>query len=267
MSYLWGEALKRAFPRQKGRIRPSGIGNCALNQAANVNGITPTDGNSWTIWQAELGRAGQTIALKAFEHLGFDYEETIEVDGPIAGEGDAIVVSRAGNILGWEPGRKLLADVKVRAMYPYLHVWEPDADMMMYDAAVGLQLQTYAGQLGIEDIMVLLLPFDGSACRNEQNFGKGRKNEPYQDVSPYVRIMTGKFNPSLYRVALERKAQIEQYGLSITREANPYATPLKFPCSYCEFLSWCKDWTPEGSTEGVTPVPKYGMPMTERRIG
>ena len=259
MSLIWGEALRKVYPEQEPRYRPSGIGKCGLQQAGMVSGVK-SQNQDWTaIWQWELGRAGQDIILNAFPGLGF---RTIGVsnlveDGPLPGEDDYECEALPGNILDIPAGTLILADVKVRAMYAYVYIWGSKGDLMAENPDIGMQMVMYMGQRGYKKGMIILAPFDSSAVRNEIRF---KKNAPLVDT--HLRVFSFDFNPELYLLGLERLAILQEFGVKVAPEFNPYAG--KFPCTYCGIIDWCKGHGQEGVM--LPEVPGYGLPMLEHEI-
>ena len=264
MAILWSEALHRTYPPQAPHYRPSGIASCGLKQAAGVGGIKPTNTEYSGIWQMELGRAGQSIALQAFPYLGFYLKETIKLDdGPIPGEADFIVNVLPHNVLGIPVG-EYIGEVKLRNTFAYNHVWMTD-DMMspvqvtkniVSDlASEGVQVNTYMGMRGLSRALILLLPFDSSSVRNDMRFSKG--SEINHD--PYIRVFTTDFNPEVYLITLQRKEVLEKYGTKVAPEYDPNAG--QFPCTYCDWMDWCRSRGPAG--EEMPQYPKYGMPLVE----
>lgn len=259
-SLLWGAALHKAFPSQENRYRPSGIAKCARQQAALVNGIEPSDASYEWIWQAELGRAGQEIALKAFPFLGFEVKQTVPVDGPLPGEMDAIIEVLPTNIFGIEPG-PALCDVKLRNTFAYNHVLQ-GYDLLSEDKEMATQMNTYMGQAGLNRCLILLFPFDTSACRNDQRFMKKEMvRHNYR-----IRVLAIDFLPSLYTLTLDRHNILKEHGLAVAPEFNP--NDGKFPCVYtdggCPVRTWCQLSGPGGIE--VPAIPDYGMRIIEYEV-
>lgn len=252
-----------AYPYQAERYRPSGIGSCALKQAAGVNGVPMTDEIWSTIWQAELGRAGQDIALKAFPALGFDIVESIKVEGALPGEIDVIADPKEWNVLRLPSGEgkdnRIVGDVKCRNTYAYVHIWKGE-DLLAENKDVAIQMNTYMGQAGIDKGMIILLPFDSAGCRNELKYNA--KRVPNPDISPYIRVFTIDFDPGLFALTVRRKAELEMYGLEVAREYDP--TRNAFPCTYCSWMQWCRGRDNGGVV--ITALPDSGMPMVEHVI-
>lgn len=256
MSLLFGEALHRAYPLQEPHYRPSGIANCGRKQAAGVHNIARTNTRYEGIWQMELGRAGQDIGLRAFPHLGFEVVESVKIEGPLPGEGDAHIIAKPNNMLQLDEG-DWLGEVKLRNTYAYNHVWLGQDLLAEGNQDAGVQVNTYMGMRGIHRAVILLFPFDSSAVRNDWRFMKG---EHPQDE--YIRVFTTVFNPELYVTTLQRLAVLEESGLEVAPEFNPVdPKDARFPCGYCDWLNWCVKQGPGGVK--LPEVPKYGMPLKE----
>lgn len=275
MSIVWGQALNKAFPSQSPRLRPSGLGSCAFKQIAPVLGVQrEQDGIGLSTWQAELGRAGESIAGKAFPYLGFDIVSSVYVEGDnIHGEVDWWLTAKERNAFGIEPG-DIIGDVKLRNSYAYLQVWNKD-DLMACDQGVGVQLNTYMGMTGVHRGMVCLFPFDTSAVRNDRANKIDPKDWAFKPenvkYNPSIRLLTVEFNQSLYDLCMQRKKEIEEAGLDVMREYEPEVG--KFPCTwnaypipaYCEVFEHCLE-RGQG-TIPVTQLPTSGMPIKELSLG
>jgi hypothetical protein len=255
-SLLWKSALRKAYPQQEARYRPSGIGKCGLQQAAEVEGIEQTRPFD-NIWPAELGRAGQDIVLSALPFIGFEVDESVKIEGPLPGEADAVAVVQEKNILGWDNGSRILVEVKLRNSYAYNHIWEPNGDLMDFDPITGMQGIMYMGQYGLKECLLLLLPFDIAAVRNDQRFS----SKAYS-VNQNVRFITFEFNPELYTLGLERLAHLKKYGIKTAPEYDGHVT---FPCNYCSVQEWCQMY--KGGVEAMPELPGWGLPTTEVVIG
>lgn len=260
MSILFGKAMAQAYPEQPGRFRPSNAGNCALNVAASIAGIPADNLNSHTIIQQQLGLAGQDIVTKALPFLGLDVIEVIrETTGPVPGEIDLELEFKPHNPWGLDPAEygRILGDVKFRSTYAFNHVFAPEGDMMEVDATVGMQMVMYMGQRGLKHCLLMLFPFDGSATRND-------RVKKWPDASTYVRFLFFPFNSELFMLGLQRKAAIEEFGVGIGAEYDPFKG--KFPCTYCRVWNWCKaHWGDE--VKGYAPeLPSVGLPYTELLI-
>lgn len=256
MSTLWHAAMHKAYPYQTSRLRPSGIANCALQQAAGVAEIPRTNEDYATTWQAELGRAGQEVALTAFPHLGFEVTATVNVEGMLPGEMDAILRAKPHNLCRLPEDTLLVGDVKLRNCYAYCHIWSKSMDLLEIDQGVATQMNTYMGESHVSKAMIILLPFDTAAVRNELRWNA--KRVPNPDLNPYLRLLVVDFNPGLFALTAKRKAEIQMYGVDVAPEYDP--RDGKFPCTYCDWLDWCSK---RGGGVEVTQLPSSGMPITE----
>lgn len=275
MSIIWGEALHRAFGYQEPHIRPSGVANCARQQVGLVSGVR-TNHNHLNIWPAEMGRAGQAIAMKALCSLpGLKLvREDFKIDGHTPGEGDAEIEVSSSNILGIEAGL-YLGECKVRSTYVYNHIWLTDEDglidlMAGVDKNTGSQINLYMGQLGRKKTILLLLPQDSASVRNDFR----RK---YQG-NDYIRVFIFEFNPLLYTIQTQRIAALNEAvqdvkagkmdAANVLPEFDP--TQGKFPCTWasgqCNVYDWCLSHGPGGLIE-VPELPEYGMIGQEITIG
>jgi hypothetical protein len=260
---LWATALHRAYPEQAARFRPSGAANCGAQITGRLAGIETDNPNYHTIWPAQMGLAGQEIALKAFPHLGFEVLDVIrEVEGDIPGELDAVVKVLKKNIFSLPELDKMLCDVKVRSLYAYNIVWGRSNDLMEFAPDVGMQMCIYGVQRQLEQCLILLLPHDGSAARND--WSKKRNND-----SPYIRAFLFDINPDIYKIALIRQEEVKMYGLDVAPEFDPFdKDDATFPCGYCNIMNWCKDRIHHGKQGEfqMTPVPSSGLPVRELYI-
>lgn len=274
MSIIWGEALHRAYPYQEPHIRPSGIANCARQQVGLVSGIR-TNHNHLNIWPAEMGRAGQAIAMKSLGSLpGITIiDEDFKIDGHTPGEGDAIIEVSDKNIFGLDSG-KYLGECKVRSTYVYNHIWLPDEDgnldLMEVEAGTGSQINLYMGQSGLRRTILLMLPQDSASVRND--FRRKYKG------NDYIRIFIVDFNPQLYVIQCERIAELNQAvdmvkaGKMKPENVMPEYDPTegKFPCTWasgqCNVYDWCHSAGPGGLIE-IPELPKFGMIAQEIMIG
>jgi hypothetical protein len=259
MSLLWAGALHKAYPEQVAHYRPSGLGSCGRKQAAGVEGVPQSDPDWKSIWQMELGRAGQDIALKALPYLGFEIEESILVEGEVNGEADYELRAKANNVFSWPVDEVVIGDVKMRNTYAYNHVWMGE-DLLTENPEIATQINYYAGTRGRKKIMILLLPYDSASVRNDQRFSKGRAKE----CNPYVRVFTCDFNPELYVNTLERLAILQTHGVDVNPEYDP--TQGKFPCAWangsCGWYQWCLSKGPGGKIS-LPAVPASGMILKE----
>ncbi len=257
MSTLWAQALHKAFPEQPGRFRPSNAGNCGLQTAAKIEGVPTDNPNYHTIWQQQLGFAAQDIVLKVIPHLGFKVLDIIkETEGAIPGEVDAEVQIMPGNAFMLPADRRVGLDVKGRSVYAYNHVFSPTGDFMEVDASIGMQQNIYWIQRNIRSFIIVLVPWDGSAVRND-------RRRLWPETSPYVRFFMCNTNMELYQIALERQQIIEKYGTKVFAEFDP--TAGKFPCTYCDVMNWCKLRGPRGEIE-MPAMPKTGLPYRELEL-
>lgn len=274
MSIIWAEALHRAYGYQEPHIRPSGVANCARQIVGLVSGIR-TNHNHLNIWPAEMGRAGQAIAMKALCSLpGLKLiREDFKIEGHTPGEGDAEIEVAVQNILGIEAG-KYLGECKVRSTYVYNHIYLTDEDgvldLMKVEKGTGSQINLYLGQLGLKKCILLLLPQDSASVRNDF-----RRKYVGND---YIRVFIVDFNPELYVIQCERIAELNdavnkvKAGKMKAENVMPEYDPTqgKFPCTWasgqCNVYDWCLSAGPGGLIE-VPELPEYGMLAQEIMIG